>query len=132
MSADKMCQSKRSYVTQSEALRVAEQRREKDQVALGTYRCPHCRFWHLTKRTGATAKLQTGDGVSERLKRQRDRKKTDKQKLYDANVRIKELEQQNAQMRALLSSTCERLPDPPEGCECDGCQFARKGATDAK
>lgn len=47
---ERQCLSKRPYLTQADARRVAERAMKKRGVPLRAYECPNCRWWHLTKR----------------------------------------------------------------------------------
>jgi hypothetical protein len=109
-----MCHSKRSFLSQSDALTAAERAREERSVALGTYRCPHCRQWHLTKRTGATAKLQQGEHIEAKLQRRKNRQKTDKQKLYDTRVHLSALQRAVRSVAVIADELLEPVPENPQ------------------
>lgn len=45
------CSMKRRHASQRVAIRAADERKKRTGIALFTYRCPHCKSWHLTRNT---------------------------------------------------------------------------------
>lgn len=47
---ERMCFSKKRYSTEAYANRVAREAKAVRGVDLRVYKCPHCLWWHLTKK----------------------------------------------------------------------------------